>query len=109
MMYGRPPALPGRPASGIRLVWRGGHRTMDQGAAAIMARPKKGQGVKSKGGRPRVESPKRNVVTLRGSEEWRDWLNELADHCGLPTTVLIAQAVKDYAKAEGFGKPMPRR
>lgn len=66
-------------------------------------------GVGPKGGRPRAESPKRQVVSLRGSEAWRDWLNGLADHCRIPATTLVDVALAKYAKDMGYGVDPPKR
>ena len=71
-----------------------------------MAEPKKARG---KAGRPKSASPKKQAVSLRGSDEWRDWLNKLAEHCSMPATVVVSQALKMYAKANEFADPMPPR
>ena len=60
-------------------------------------------------GRPPVATPKRNIMSIRGSEAWRDWLGELADHVHMPGTTLVDQALMHYAESKGFKKPMPKR
>lgn len=65
--------------------------------------------VAKKKGRPIKGPPKRMVVALRGTEEWRDWLNSLGDHMSMPASVVIVQAVREYARAHGFDEPMPKR
>jgi len=64
---------------------------------------------RSKGGRPKVDAPKRNILTMRGSEEWREWLNGLAEFCRLPTTTLVDHAVIKYAKDVGYEVAPPKR
>jgi hypothetical protein len=81
-----------------------------------------GQGLKSKAGGPKpqkgggqtgrpksAEGPKPNVLSIRGSTEWRDWLNELSDHCRLKSADVIDRALIVYAKQEGFAKSAPKR
>jgi hypothetical protein len=70
-----------------------------------MSEPKKSR----KRGRPEVAQPKRNVLSIRGSEEWRDWLHEAADHFGMPPTAFIVYVLKQYSQSNGFEKPMPKR
>ena len=62
-------------------------------------------------GRPKssAEGPKSNVVSIRGSEEWRDWVGRLADHSRLKVADVIDRALLAYAKQEGFNEPAPRR
>ena len=70
-----------------------------------MTKPKPG----AKKGRPKVDAPKRNIVSIGGSEEWRAWLGKLADHAHMPNTTLIDQALIRYAETIGFKAPMPKR
>jgi len=72
----------------------------------VMAEKHAGKG---KGGRPKGPEPKRSSVSLKGSTAWRDWLNDLAEHCHMPATVVIDQALIMYAKANNYGEPMPPR
>jgi hypothetical protein len=69
-----------------------------------MARPKRG-----KAGRPKVANPKRQILSIKGSEEWRDWLRGLADHVHMPATTLIDQALIKFARGVGYDEPMPKR
>jgi hypothetical protein len=72
-----------------------------------MAEPKK---TKRKAGRPKTGLPPRKPsVTLKRSEEWRDWLNAFAEHCHMPATVVIDQALIAYAESRGFDQAMPKR
>ena len=49
------------------------------------------------------------VVTLKGSPEWKAWVDELADLCRTDTSKLIDMALVELAKARGFKKEAPRR
>lgn len=54
-------------------------------------------------------APARVLVTVQASPEWRAWLSRLADHCEMPSSVLIDQAVRRLARSRGFGEPAPHR
>ena len=56
-------------------------------------------------GRPR----KAVAVTLKGSEEWKAWIESLARHSRLDVSKLIDRAVIDFAKREGFEPEAPER
>ena len=62
-------------------------------------------------GRPKAsgESPKGNVLSVRGSQDWRAWVGRLADHSRLKVADVIDRALLAYAKQEGFDEPAPRR
>lgn len=65
---------------------------------------------------PKKTSPKRrqpkpsqpNAITIRGSAEWREWLNELAGECETTPTGAIARGLAELAESKNFRKP-PRR
>lgn len=65
------------------------------------------------GGEPAREQPdppaRRNVVSIRGTEEWRDWLMGLAAHRRLKAADVIDQALIEYANKYGYDKPAPPR
>jgi hypothetical protein len=58
---------------------------------------------KSKPSRPAL------AVTVRGSGQWKQWIEELADHCRMDVSTLVDLALVDFAKARGFGTPAPKR
>jgi len=62
-------------------------------------------------GRPKGTGggPKGNVLSIRGSEAWRDWVGRLADHNRLKGADVIDGALVAFAKQEGFNEPAPRR
>lgn len=49
-----------------------------------------------------------NAVVVRGTEEWRKWLAELADVCKLSQSDTIAQALMVLAAQKGH-RAMPDR
>jgi hypothetical protein len=62
-----------------------------------------------KPGRPKGDGPVREtVVALKGSVEWKAWLDEFADHCRLGLADTIEQSLLDYSKQRGFRAP-PKR
>jgi hypothetical protein len=58
---------------------------------------------------PAAKSRLAIAVTLKGSPEWKEWLEELAVHCRLDVAKVIDAALVDYAKAKGFAREAPRR
>jgi hypothetical protein len=71
--------------------------------------PKPGRKTAKMGRPPSAAGPKYNVLSIRGTAEWRDWLNRLADHCRLKSADVIDRALIVYAKQEGFTEPPPKR
>jgi hypothetical protein len=51
---------------------------------------------------------RKNVISVRGTEQWRDWLNECAAFRRVPTTSLIDQVLAEPAKRDGFKTPPER-
>jgi hypothetical protein len=49
------------------------------------------------------------VFSLRGSPEWKAWVEDLASYCRVDVAKLIDIALADLAKARGFGKEAPKR
>lgn len=58
--------------------------------------------------KPAPPATLKNVVVLRGTEEWKMWLDELAGANSAPLTVTIEQALKEFAEKFEMRKP-PRR
>ena len=58
-----------------------------------------------------VESWKRKpmAIQMRGSDEWRAWVERGAAHIGLKTPTLVDQAVRLYLRENGFTEPPPER
>jgi hypothetical protein len=49
-----------------------------------------------------------NIISMRGSPEWRAWLTRLAEKCRATPSALIDRALAELARREGFEEP-PRR
>ena len=71
-----------------------------------MAEPKPKNGAEVTGRKP---PPKRPGMSLKGSPEWREWVRSFSKHMNMPATILIDQALKQYAKANEFDTPFPGR
>jgi hypothetical protein len=52
---------------------------------------------------------KPTVLAMKGSPEWKAWLDRAADHCRLSASTLVDLAVAEYVKARGFTEPPPKR
>lgn len=50
----------------------------------------------------------KNIFVLRGSDEFKLWMDELAEVVGSPLTVLVERALRELAKRHGHRNP-PRR
>lgn len=75
---------------------------------ALMANPKK-TAPKGAGRKPSGQPRKAVAVTLKGSEEWKAWIEALARHSRLDVAKLIDRAVIEFAKKEGFEPEAPER
>ncbi|MHC5543245.1 hypothetical protein ACYOEI_33910 [Singulisphaera rosea] len=62
-----------------------------------------------KPGRPKRKGPAREtVVALKGSLEWKTWLDGFAEHCRLGLADTIEQSLLFYAQDRHFQRP-PKR
>jgi hypothetical protein len=77
-------------------------REMPMLSVAVMPEKKKPRG------RPKGTGPKGNVVALKGTPEWKTWLDEFADHCRLGLAGVIDLALERLAEDKGF-RPPPKR
>ena len=50
----------------------------------------------------------KNVLALRGTEDWKLWLDGFADSKGMPVTVLVDHALRELAKRDGYQDPPTR-
>lgn len=67
-------------------------------------------GKKTKGGRPKAPEPIKSLVSLKGSEAFERWLDELVEHARQGTRALLTKnALADFAERHGFTKPQPKR
>jgi hypothetical protein len=60
-------------------------------------------------GRPKKPNPQKTILSLKGADEWKDWLARLTDFSRMPTAVLIDVALKEWAERHGFPDPPPKR
>ena len=49
------------------------------------------------------------AVQMRASAEWRKWLDRLASFKHMPTSILVEQALIEYARNHGFTELPPAR
>lgn len=60
-------------------------------------------------GRPKREGPPREtVVALKGSREWKAWLDKFANHCRLGLADTIEQSLDHYSHERKYRRP-PKR
>ncbi len=61
--------------------------------------------------KPREASavPRQTVLTIKGTPEWKAWLDELGDHVRMPASTIVDQALVKYARDMGFAKDAPKR
>lgn len=65
---------------------------------------KKKADAKPTGGKGRT-----NLTNIRSTEDWKAWLDELAQFDRSTVADVIDHALVDYARAKGFPKPAPPR
>ena len=64
---------------------------------------------RKRAGRPKGEGLLRGtVVALKGSREWKQWLDTFSGHCRLGLSDTIEQSLVYYAVERGFQVP-PKR
>jgi hypothetical protein len=84
-------------------------------SGAVMAKKRaeseSAKAIPKRKGRPALgaEQQKGSVFSIRGSLEWRDWVNRLAVHKRLKVADVIDQALIRYAEEEGFDEKAPMR
>jgi hypothetical protein len=60
-------------------------------------------------GRPKKKGPGREtVVSMKGTTEWKTWLDGFASHCRLALADTIEQSLLNYAKERDYEGP-PKR
>jgi hypothetical protein len=53
--------------------------------------------------------PRKTVLTIKGTDEWRGWLEGLADFLRTPTSTIVDHALVKYAKEVGYKAEAPKR
>jgi hypothetical protein len=74
------------------------------GAVTVMAKKRTQPKVKSS-----ESSQRATVLTIRGTQEWREWLERAANHCRVTSSTLVDIAVAKFVKDQGFEEPPPKR
>jgi hypothetical protein len=57
----------------------------------------------------RAATDKPTAITVKGSPEWREWVNRGAKHCRTEVAKVVDAALVDYFKARGFAEEAPER
>ena len=70
------------------------------GAKAAMGRKKSD---------PPGQPPRERVLVVRGTEEWKAWLERACVHCRMNASSLADIAIAEYVKAHGFEEAPPPR
>jgi hypothetical protein len=57
---------------------------------------------------PASSTRQKNIFALRGTEDWKAWLDGFAQRKGMPVTVLVDHALRELAKRDGYEEPPSR-
>ena len=52
---------------------------------------------------------RRTVLTIKGTDEWREWLDGFGKHLRTPTSTIVDHALVRYAKETGYAPEAPER
>lgn len=76
--------------------------------STVMARPKAPAKAspKAKKATPSGGAP---ALSIRGSAEWREWVQRGTEHCRLDVAKAVDAALIEYFKAKGFTEAPPKR
>jgi hypothetical protein len=55
-----------------------------------------------------TKGAKNNILSIRGTPEWRGWLERFASKSRVTPTALLDLAVAEKAQRDGFEPPPPR-
>lgn len=70
-----------------------------------MARPK----VKAKSQSEPASGPRPTALTIKGSLDWRAWVDRGAEHCRTDVAKLVDATLVAYLKDRGFSEDPPKR
>lgn len=56
-----------------------------------------------------ADRPRRTVLTIKGTDEWREWLTGLSKALRMPTSTIVDHALIKYAKDQGYTVEAPER
>jgi hypothetical protein len=54
-------------------------------------------------------TPRKPIASMRGTEEFSEWIQGLVEHVRMPISVVFEHALIQFAKAKGFRDPPPNR
>lgn len=57
---------------------------------------------------PKENARKPVILQMRGSDEWKAWVEELAQHEGQTLTALFERGIRELAERSGFRRPPVR-
>lgn len=57
---------------------------------------------------PKIVPSQPNAITIRGSADWKSWLEDFAGRMRTKPTAVIDLALAKLAQQEGFREPPPR-
>lgn len=58
---------------------------------------------------PSQPEPRRTVLTIKGTDEWKAWFERFADFLRTPGSTVVDHALVRYAKEMGFKDEAPKR
>ena len=58
---------------------------------------------------PAEPGPRRTVLTIKGTEAWRGWLEGLSRYTRTPTSTIVDHALVKFAKEAGYAVEAPER
>jgi len=58
---------------------------------------------------PAPQGPRRTVLTIKGTDEWRVWLEGLGEFLRTPTSTVVDHALVRYAREVGYTREAPKR
>jgi hypothetical protein len=58
---------------------------------------------------PPDSPPRAHAVVVKGTKEWKAWIEDAALHCRTNVSALVDVAVAEYARAHGYNVPPPQR
>jgi hypothetical protein len=91
---------------GRRSVWTSGGDSME----AVLVAKKKTPAAPEPGPKPRVHRVRDATTNIRSTQEWKAWVDELADFDRAPSVNdLVDRALVSYAREVKFPKPAPKR
>src|SRR4051794_35481621 len=99
--------MPGLPDAHARPILGPGDSLVPRGCVVAKKSPAKPKASAAKRA-PARKGTQPNAITIRGSEEWKGWLDRFAAKLRSKPTAVIDLALAKLAQQEGFPEPPPR-